>query len=32
VTFAGSAEAPETAAAADEPLLTIIPVMAEVRR
>lgn len=32
VTFAGCAEAPETAAAAGEPLLNIIPVMAEVRR
>lgn len=31
VTFAGCAEAPETPAAGDEPLLTIIPVMAEVR-
>jgi predicted lipoprotein len=31
VTFAGCAEAPETVAAGDEPLLIIIPVMAEVR-
>jgi predicted lipoprotein len=31
VTFAGCAEAPESAAPPDQPLLTIIPVMAEVR-
>jgi hypothetical protein len=32
VQFTGCAEAPETAAEAGEPLLTIIPVHAEVRR
>jgi predicted lipoprotein len=32
ITFAGCAEAPESAAAGDEPLLTVVPVMAEVRR
>jgi predicted lipoprotein len=31
VTFAGCAEAPETAAPAGEPLLIVVPVMAEVR-
>lgn len=31
VTFAGCAEAPESAAPGDEPLLVLIPVMAEVR-